>query len=43
MESLESNNFYNLGTTLTTGHLTKLHLAFIFAVVKVYFNFANKS
>ena len=27
MESLESNNFYRLGTTLTTGHLTKLHLA----------------
>ena len=27
MESVESNNFYNLGTTLTTGHLAKLHLA----------------
>lgn len=26
VESVESNNFYNLGTTLTTGHLTKLHL-----------------
>ena len=27
MESVESNNFYRLGTTLTTGHLAKLHLA----------------
>ena len=27
MESVESNNFYRLGTTLTNGHLTKLHLA----------------
>ena len=27
MESLESNNIYNLGTTLTTGHLTKLLLS----------------
>jgi len=27
MESVESNNFYRLGTTLTTGLLAKLHLA----------------
>ena len=27
MESLESNNIHNLGTTLITGHLAKLHLA----------------